>query len=150
MKQKLLLWMTALVVTVGIQAQRSYTFNVAAYNVDGLPETVNFLGINITTNAGAGGVSGATDMGEALQTENWEIGVFLKTSTTTKLWQLHLRTTIMQLHMAVRLALNLSYEVRQMDQVSWLLTKETIQSSLAKQEQHGPAITVKRIMVRTV
>lgn len=73
MKKLLLLWMTALVVSVGLQAQRSYTFNVAAYNVDGLPETVNFLGINITTNAGAGGVSGATDMGEALQTENWEI-----------------------------------------------------------------------------
>lgn len=69
MKKLLLLWMTALVVTLGLQAQRSYTFNVAAYNVDGLPITI----AGVQVNAGGGEAEGATQMGNALKGENWEI-----------------------------------------------------------------------------
>lgn len=50
-------------------AQRSYTFNVAAYNVDGLPTSI--LGVQV--NKGGLGAEGAQMMAKALQNVNWDI-----------------------------------------------------------------------------
>lgn len=69
MKKLLLLWMTALVVTVGLQAQRSYTFNAVALNVDGLPPTV----MSVNVNADGPQESGSTTMGNNIAKFGWEI-----------------------------------------------------------------------------
>lgn len=54
---------------LGIHAQRTYTFNAVALNVDGLPESI----LGITTNDGAPGADGATTMGNAIAKQNWDI-----------------------------------------------------------------------------
>ena len=50
-------------------AQRTYTFNATALNVDGLPEKISF----VTVNEGAPGAEGATLMGNAIAKQNWDI-----------------------------------------------------------------------------
>ena len=55
--------------TSGVMAQRSYTFNAAALNVDGLPEKISI----VTVNEGAPGAEGATLMGNAIAKQNWDI-----------------------------------------------------------------------------
>ena len=70
MKKRILLSTIALCFTVlGMVAQRTYTFNAVALNVDGLPESI--LGVSV--NDGAPGASGATLMGNAIAKQNWDI-----------------------------------------------------------------------------
>ena len=70
MKKRVFLSTIALCFTVlGMVAQRSYTFNAVALNVDGLPESI--LGVSV--NDGAPGASGATLMGSAIAKQNWDI-----------------------------------------------------------------------------
>ena len=70
MKKRVLLSTIALCFTVlNMVAQRSYTFNAVALNVDGLPESI--LGVSV--NDGAPGASGATLMGSAIAKQNWDI-----------------------------------------------------------------------------
>lgn len=54
---------------IGAYAQRCYTFNAVALNVDGLPESIS----GVTINEGAPGAAGATIMGNAIAKENWGI-----------------------------------------------------------------------------
>lgn len=54
---------------LGIHAQRTYTFNAVALNVDGLPEKIS----GVTVNEGAPGAEGATTMGNAIAKQNWDI-----------------------------------------------------------------------------
>ena len=70
MKRRILLSCIALTCAVlGVVAQRSYTFNAVALNVDGLPEKISF----VTVNEGAPGAEGATLMGNAIAKQNWDI-----------------------------------------------------------------------------
>lgn len=61
-----------LCVVTGALAQRSYTFNAVALNVDGLPEKIS----GVTVNEGAPGIEGATLMGNAIAKQNWDIVAF--------------------------------------------------------------------------
>ena len=68
MKKRILLSCTALCCVVfGALAQRSYTFNAAALNVDGLPEKIS----GITINEGAPGADGATQLCNAIANSGW-------------------------------------------------------------------------------
>lgn len=68
MKERILLSSIALCFAVlGAVAQRSYTFNAAALNVDGLPEKVSF----VTVNEGAPGAAGATILCNAIANSGW-------------------------------------------------------------------------------
>lgn len=70
MKKRVFLSTIALCFAVlSMVAQRSYTFNAVALNVDGLPESI--LGVSV--NDGAPGASGATLMGGAIANQNWDI-----------------------------------------------------------------------------
>ena len=70
MKKRVFLSTIALCFAVlSLVAQRSYTFNAVALNVDGLPESI--LGVSV--NDGAPGASGATLMGSAIAKQNWDI-----------------------------------------------------------------------------
>ena len=73
MKRRILLSCIALTCAVlGVVAQRSYTFNAVALNVDGLPEKIS----EVTVNEGAPGAEGATTMGNAIAKQNWDIVAF--------------------------------------------------------------------------
>lgn len=73
MKRRILLSCIALTCAVlGVVAQRSYTFNAVALNVDGLPEKIS----GVTVNEGAPGAEGATTMGNAIAKQNWDIVAF--------------------------------------------------------------------------
>lgn len=52
-----------------VVAQRSYTFNAATYNVDGLPQEL----LNIQINKGGMEEEGAAQMAQKLKRENWDI-----------------------------------------------------------------------------
>ena len=68
MKKRILLSCIALCCVVfGALAQRSYTFNAAALNVDGLPEKIS----GITINEGAPGADGATQLCNAIANSGW-------------------------------------------------------------------------------
>ena len=68
MKKRILLSCTALCCVVfGALAQRSYTFNAAALNVDGLPEKI----LGITINEGAPGSAGATTLCNTIANSGW-------------------------------------------------------------------------------
>ena len=54
-------------VVLGVVAQRSYTFNAAALNVDGLPEKI----LGITINEGAPGAAGATMLSNNIANSGW-------------------------------------------------------------------------------
>ena len=54
---------------LSVHAQRTYTFNAVALNVDGLPESIS----GVTVNEGAPGAEGATTMGNAIAKQNWDI-----------------------------------------------------------------------------
>ena len=69
LKRCLVLTTTLLCVVIGAMAQRSYTFNAVALNVDGLPEKISV----VTVNKGAPGAEGATLMGNAIAKQNWGI-----------------------------------------------------------------------------
>lgn len=69
MKKKLLLVISALVCSVTMWAQRNYTFNAVALNVDGLPESI--LGVSV--NEGAPAEDGATKINAKLATSGWDI-----------------------------------------------------------------------------
>ena len=68
MKKRILLSCIALCCVVfGALAQRSYTFNAAALNVDGLPEKI----YGITINEGAPGSAGATTLCNTIANSGW-------------------------------------------------------------------------------
>ena len=70
MKKRILLSCIALCsVVMSMMAQRSYTFNAVALNVDGLPEKIS----SVTVNEGAPGADGATTIGNAIAKQNWDI-----------------------------------------------------------------------------
>lgn len=70
MKRRILLSSIALCFAVlGAMAQRSYTFNAVALNVDGLPEEIS----GVPVNEGAPGADGATAIGNAIAMQNWDI-----------------------------------------------------------------------------
>lgn len=72
MKKRILLIASLCMTMLGAYAQRSYTFNAVALNVDGLPEKIS----GVTVNEGAPGAEGATTMGNAIAKQNWDIVAF--------------------------------------------------------------------------
>lgn len=69
MKRRILLTCVALGAMLSAMAQRHYTFNAVALNVDGLPEKIS----GVTVNEGAPGADGATAIGNAIAMQNWDI-----------------------------------------------------------------------------
>ncbi len=69
MKKTLLALVACFMALTSAMAQRTYTFNATALNVDGLPEKISF----ITVNEGAPGAEGAALMGNAIAKQNWDI-----------------------------------------------------------------------------
>lgn len=69
MKKGILSLVACCVTLTGTMAQRTYTFNATALNVDGLPEKISF----VTVNEGAPGAEGAALMGNAIAKQNWDI-----------------------------------------------------------------------------
>lgn len=72
MKKRILLIASLCMTMLGAYAQRTYTFNAVALNVDGLPEQIS----GVTVNEGAPGAEGATTMGNAIAKQNWDIVAF--------------------------------------------------------------------------
>lgn len=69
MKKVLLLGLMVFMSVLGVRAQRSYTFNAVALNVDGLPPSVSGVSIN----ADGPQESGSTTMGNNIAKFGWEI-----------------------------------------------------------------------------
>ena len=69
MKQKLLMLLVLLVSMTSANAQRSYTFNATALNVDGLPNSI--LGIEI--NPDGKEAAGASELCGILANSGWDI-----------------------------------------------------------------------------
>ena len=72
MKRHVLLSALLCCIMLSVHAQRTYTFNAVALNVDGLPEQIS----GVTVNEGAPGAEGATTMGNAIAKQNWDIVAF--------------------------------------------------------------------------
>lgn len=75
MKRNLLLTALLCMIALGIQAQRSYTFNAVALNVDGLPPsiTVNSIYTYNLNDKGPIATGTTTAMAQAIANQNWGI-----------------------------------------------------------------------------
>ena len=74
MKRRILLACVALSAMLGAMAQRSYTFNAAALNVDGLPnQEISAIVTTVNLNPDGKNEAGATEFCNYLANSNWDI-----------------------------------------------------------------------------